>query len=224
MGKVCPKCGKENRDSAKFCIGCGNELTCNEKIHSKFSESQNDANSTKNENDGEAENISKSDISNIDGLEIAKDDIQGLNTSPKTKNKKGIWIICLLIILLVIIKFIGALSSAPKDEYIFSAARTLISEQLISPSTAVYSNEKILDKDDYGRYIVYVCVDSQNGFGSQIRNEYAVVVFSVTKENFQYNPLSSYISSNSNGTDVQSDYALDMLKGLNDWNEPLEEE
>lgn len=138
------------------------------------------------------------------------------------KNKKHrllVWGVCICIGLFIITRFIG---NEPKEEYVINAARNVVDKQLIAPATSIYSNEKILEKDDYGRYLVYLDVDAENSYGAKVRSEWCVVVFSVTKDDFHYNSDVSYVNSYS-GTDVKSEAVRDMLKEFNDWNKPLEE-
>ena len=139
---------------------------------------------------------------------------------PKKKRKTVLWIVCGLVIGLFIV--MGFSNDEPEKESVINAARNVVHKQLTAPSTAVYSGEEILDEDDYGRYLVYVDVDSENGFGAQVRTEWVVIVFSVTEDTFRYNNQMSYVN-NEDGTDVQGELALSLLKELNDWNKPLEE-
>ena len=97
---------------------------------------------------------------------------------------------------------------------------SVVNEQLIAPGTAIYSGEEILEKDDYGRYLVYLDVDAENSYGAKVRSEWCVVVFSVTKDDFHYNNQASYVNSYS-GTDVKSELAISTLKEFNDWDKPF---
>lgn len=180
----------------KQCPNCGKELKNNAKFCSKCGAELN-------------EEIGKS-LETIDSKEI--------HFKSKT-NKFIIGIVCICIVLFIITRFAG---SEPKEEYIINAARNVVDKQLIAPATSVYSGEEILEKDDYGRYLVYLNVDAENGYGAKVRSEWCVVVFSVTKEDFHYNSDVSYVNSYS-GTDVKSEAVRDMLKEFNDWNKPLEE-
>jgi hypothetical protein len=56
-----------------------------------------------------------------------------------------------------------------------SAAETLVSKYLRSPSTASFSDETILRTEGYF-YLVHLAVDAQNAFGATIRGYYCVVV------------------------------------------------
>ena len=151
------------------------------------------------------------------GAEFAGD-VKDFKNLPKRKRKKVIVTLCgIVIALFIITRFIG---NEPKEEYVVNAARNVVNEQLIAPGTAIYSGEEILEKDDYGRYLVYLDVDAENSYGAKVRSEWCVVVFSVTKDDFHYNNQASYVNSYS-GTDVKSELAISTLKEFNDWDKPF---
>lgn len=68
------------------------------------------------------------------------------------------------------------------NETIIDCARTEVSRILKSSSTAYWGNAEILDKDNYGRYLVYVPLEAQNGFGAYSKLYYMVIVKDVTAE------------------------------------------
>lgn len=109
------------------------------------------------------------------------------------------------------------------DEHYFSAAEQLVSENLKSPSTALYSEEEIVEEDDYGRVLVRLAVDAENGFGATIRNYAAVVIldYDEDEETFRYNPYSAVqlYDSKSSQENVE-----DVVKSMNDWNEPFSDD
>lgn len=153
------------------------------------------------------------------GAEFAGD-VKDFKNLPKRKRKKVIVTLCgIVVALFIITRFIG---NEPKEEYVVNAARNVVDKQLIAPATAIYSGEEILEKDDYGRYLVYLNVDAENGYGAKVRSEWCVIVFSVTKDYFHYNNQASYVNSYS-GTDVKSELAISTLKEFNDWDKPLED-
>lgn len=109
------------------------------------------------------------------------------------------------------------------DIHYLSAAKQLVGEQLKSPSTAVYSEEEIVEKDDYGRVLVRLTVDAENGFGATIRNYAAVVIlkYNEDEETFRYsryNAVQLYENKSSQAT------VEEMMKSMNDWNEPLSDD
>ena len=113
-------------------------------------------------------------------------------------------------------------SNVTDDDYI-ACAEDAVCDQLKSPSSARFSSGEVEEIDDYGRILISITVDSENSFGAMIRN-YAVVVIQ------KYNPeKKSYIYNPSYGVQLYSDSAMtdtaiEMVKSLNDWNEPLADE
>ena len=123
--------------------------------------------------------------------------------------------------LVIIFVLIGIFSSGgASDEDYISCAQTVINQQLKSPSTATYSNAKVVEKDDYGRVLVTLCVDAQNSFGAYIRNYYAIVIeeYDPDTEKFDYYP-----NGITRWTDEQlEDIYIDSAKAASHWNEPIE--
>ena len=68
------------------------------------------------------------------------------------------------------------------NETIISCARTEVGRILKSAATAYWGTAEILDKDNYGRYLVYVPVEAQNGFGAYGKLYYLVIVKDVTAD------------------------------------------
>ena len=239
---MCQKCGNELVEKMKFCPKCGTEIKTVEsrdkskieqvtemassgvmqagfalaegveKSREKFNEIQNMSNEERKERAKQYVNTAKEK-----GAEFAGDVKAFKNLS---KRKRVIVTLCgIVVALFIITRFIG---NEPKEEYVVNAARNVVDKQLIAPATAIYSGEEILEKDDYGRYLVYLNVDAENGYGAKVRSEWCVIVFSVTKDDFHYNNQASYVNSYS-GTDVKSELAISTLKEFNDWDKPLED-
>ena len=104
----------------------------------------------------------------------------------------------------------------PSDEDLITAAKSLLSEKLKNPSTAIYNVEKVVETDDYGRGIVYLDVSAQNSFGGYVRSKYYICIkgISSTGSHYSYNPI--FYS-------VENTYLLDSLKEFNDWNKDRSE-
>lgn len=119
-----------------------------------------------------------------------------------------------------IIVFIGIVKfdEAPSDGFYIAAAKQVVSENLRSPSTAQFSDVEIVDKDEYGRAVITMTVDAQNGFGAYIRNKYAVIIYDVnTSENtFRYIYPQSYSSDS-----FEKSVVSNLKKNAN-WGEPLD--
>lgn len=100
-------------------------------------------------------------------------------------------------------------ATASDEEYI-SAAKSLISEYLKNPSSAVYNSESVVETDDYGRGIVHLDISAQNSFGGYVRTDYFVCIQEIRGNHYTYHSASCYVESRS---------MLDYLKMANDWGE-----
>ena len=100
-----------------------------------------------------------------------------------------------IVIIVIIIKFVFLNNNSTKnssalqdsknkvsDEIIISCARTEVGRILKSVSTANWGTSEIVDKDNYGRYLVYVPLEAQNGFGAYNKLYYLVIVKNVDQE------------------------------------------
>ncbi len=232
----CKNCGKENDDDAKFCTSCGCNLgeeakeevtTVAEDTEKTASESSVDLDKIK-EKATEIGNEIKEKVSDIDVDEV-KNKAKGFaeNEVKNYKNFKNLTLKQKLIriavpVLVFIIVFSIIMPKGPSDEDYISSARTAVSEKLKSPATAVFSDETIVDKDDYGRVLVTLTVDAQNSFGAYVRENYAVVIksYDTSTDKFVYYP-----NSVQHWTDDYLEEALiEGAKMAANWNEPLEED
>lgn len=125
-----------------------------------------------------------------------------------------------LIIVILALGFWG--DDGATDEDYISSAKTAVSEQLKAPSTASYSDVKIVDKDEYGRVLVTMAVDAQNGFGAYIRSYYAVVIksYDTDTDRFVYYPNAIQRWTTSGYEDIY----IEAAKNAVNWDEPLEED
>jgi len=103
------------------------------------------------------------------------------------------------------------------DEKYIRAAKSAVGDQLKSPSTASWGAATVEEKDAYGRAIVTLSVDAQNGFGAMIRGYYAVCIQGVTADDKyvcdQYVGVRTY--------DPQwEQLGINEVKQLNDFGEP----
>lgn len=88
---------------------------------------------------------------------------------------------------------------------IINCAKTLISNQLKAPSTAVWGKTEKVDEDNYGRCLVYISVESQNSFGGMVKSDFLVVLQEVnTDGKFTYLPYTSVYTIK---TSLQSAYS-----------------
>lgn len=101
------------------------------------------------------------------------------------------------------------------DEYYFDAAKSIVSERLKNPSTAVCNDVSIYERDDYGRVIVYLDISAQNGYGGYVRYDWWVCITAMDADGrYSYN---KYFS------DTTERGSLELLKTANDFGEPREE-
>ena len=170
----------------------------------------------------------KEKVSNIDVDEVkdqaknfAENEVKNYKNFKNLSLKQKLIRIAVPVIILIIVISIFV-PNGPSDEDYISGAKTAISKQLISPATATYSNEKIVEKDDYGRVLVTLSVDSQNGFGAYVRNNYAVVIesYDTGTDEFVYYPngITGWTS------DFSKEFSIEAAKLAANWNEPLEDD
>lgn len=203
----CKYCGKEVGES-RFCKNCGHEIE---------NEKNNEITIIKNESSGENDSFTNSETKTKTEDNNQDRDITGKSEKPKKKNKWALLLLCITIYF--VITFFSN-SNVTDGDYI-SCAEVAISEQLTSPATAKFSDGKVIDKDKYGRAIVMMTVDGQNGFGATIRNKFVVVINSYDKKTgeFFYNKAS--MVSLENGEQL-NDITVAVIKEMSNWNEPLE--
>ncbi len=146
----------------------------------------------------------------------------------KAKEDKRDMIIGLAVIVIIIVVIFSFISwifsgcSASDDDYI-SAARNIISKQLKAPSSAIFSNERIIEQDDYDRTIVALTVESQNSFGGYVTNNCYVLIteYNSDDDTFTYNTVTGVHIVDA-GFDFLEDTYIKKLKESTNWNKPLE--
>lgn len=75
---------------------------------------------------------------------------------------------------------------------IIGCAKTLISNQLKAPSTAIWGKSEKVDEDNYGRCLVYASVEAQNSYGGLVKSDYLVILQEVSADGeFTYLPYGS---------------------------------
>lgn len=195
---ICNNCGNDVGNS-KFCSKCGNKILKNMPL-----ENANKA----------SKDLSKYGIKNNNSI----DSNQKSFNSPAKKGK-FLYILAPFIIFLVISFFF---KGGTTDSDYISCAQTLIKQHLTSPSSAKFSNGKVLEKDDYGRRLITLTVESQNGFGVYLRDNFAVVITSYDKKTGEFTYKKDAIMSLNQ--DEINDLSVDYLKTASNWNEPIEEE
>ena len=122
--------------------------------------------------------------------------------------------------LLLFICILFCYGCANYDQQALNIAKQLICGDLKNPSSAVWNDVHIEMKDEYNRYVVYVDVSAQNGFGGYNRNEY-YVGFRIDNdgETFYYKRYLYYVTANGFLT---AENARNMF--FDDWGQPVTKE
>ena len=103
-----------------------------------------------------------------------------------------------------------------KETLIQQACKDILEKRLKSPATVKYAVMNITDEDKYGRYCLYVELDSQNSFGALVRSKYRVVLQAVYTDG-------SYSALSEAALPVSFINTEEMIKKLNKWNTPAYE-
>lgn len=110
-------------------------------------------------------------------------------------------------------------SLSKEDKQYLSAAEDFIYKTLKNPSTAILYDSYIIEKDSYGRAIVYLDVSSENSFGGTVRNKFYVCILEVNDDGgYRHNGEFSYCEIPDTGS--AGDIGLSYLKEMNNWNNP----
>lgn len=155
---------------------------------------------------------------------------QNPQTTSPTSSKQIKWLnpkfvvpiaVFVVILSVVIGTVIGLTPEKTSDDDLIRCAKTLVSEQLKSPGSATYSNETVVERDEYGRALVTLTVDSQNGFGAYLRSNFIAVIKTYNKsdDTFTYdstNGVQSYTE------EFLKDTLIERAKEASDWGKPLE--
>lgn len=138
----------------------------------------------------------------------------------KTQKEKQLFATLLLVICTLFCYGCSMLGIIDYDQKAISIAQQLIRSDLKNPGSAIWNDVHVELSDDYHRYVVYVDVSAQNGFGGYTRNQY-YVGFRIDEngENFYYNPYSYCITIN-----IFSKPENAKNRFFNDWGEPVIEE
>lgn len=191
----CKYCGKEVGES-NFCPNCGHELDPKKNLNS---------------------NIKDDDT--VKDVETNSPDSNRDPAFNKQAFKKSKWFYLLIG---VAVYFIFTLFTGGKitDEDYIGCAQTAISEQLKSPSTAEFSEGEVIEKDKYGRAMVTMTVDAQNGFGAYVRNKFVVVINTYDKKTKEFTYKKTCVVELEDGE--LSNFTAQMLKVESDWDKPIE--
>jgi hypothetical protein len=136
---------------------------------------------------------------------------------PPPKNNKKIWIniiaaAAVIVLAIIIISQCGKGGAngggKNKDDRAVSCATSLIADRLKDPDSISVNEAKIIDKDDYYRYIVYLDYTATNGFGGRVRNACYVCVRLGDGDTYYFNRVLYY---------VESANLVEALKSANGW-------
>lgn len=108
----------------------------------------------------------------------------------------------------------GYRSSPATSDTIVSCAKTLINENLRSSTTARWGTCEKVDEDNYGRCLVYVSLEAQNGFGAYSKLNYFVVLQYVKSNGeFTYKPYNYSYELTTFGSSVYDYYVTSYKNG-----------
>lgn len=131
--------------------------------------------------------------------------------------------VVIFIALFVVKSIVGSVGNTTPpiaDDTIVDCAEKVVSDFLRAPSQARWYDTKVLDHDNYGRYLVHLEVDAMNGFGGYERQNYLVVVFNVQSDGHftEYPNQAAYQLIGSNYTQT----SIDAAKKNNFWGQPID--
>lgn len=110
-------------------------------------------------------------------------------------------------------------SLSKEDKQYLSAAEDFICKILKNPYSATLHDSYVVEKDGYGRAIVYLDVTAENSFGGTVRNKFYVCILEVDNNGgYRHNGEFSYCEIPDIGS--ASDIGLTYLKEINNWGDP----
>lgn len=201
----CKYCGEEIGNS-KYCPNCGHKQEQDEVIV------------TDDKGNEDVNNINENNINEPEVNENKISDSIKSKDSKKKSTKNNTWVFILLGIAIALVISVFSDSEVTDDEYI-GCAETIILDGLKSPSTAKFSEGKVLEKDSYGRALVTLTVDAQNSFGAYLRNKYALVIESYDKKTGEFTYRKNCIVDLDDGDLLK--FTVEYLKQVSNWDEPL---
>lgn len=100
----------------------------------------------------------------------------------------------------------------PTDEDCLNCAKSILYDNLKSPSTASIAYSEVADKDLYGRFVVLMTVDAENSFGAMIRQNFCIVIQGVKSDDtFDYNRANVITTFDSSTEET----VISMMKQVN---------
>lgn len=113
----------------------------------------------------------------------------------------------------------GYRSSPATEATIINCAKTLIDNSLRSSSTARWGDCEKVDEDNYGRCLVYVSLEAQNGFGAYSKLNYFVVLqYIKANGEFTYKPYNYSYKLETFGSQSVYDYYVTSYKNGEKYN------
>lgn len=179
----CQKCGKEIEDNAKFCPHCGNKSissnigsitdTVKKATDTAVNLAQSAKNAANEATNGQAEKYAEKVKETAQGFtddvkQVAKD--KDTSSFFKKNNYKNLKILAVLVVAICLL--LGAISDIDNNKK--TAILAVEARIYKSYPSAEISNAKVIEKDDYGRYLVSMDIEVFNERGYAI----GVAIFS----------------------------------------------
>ena len=111
-------------------------------------------------------------------------------------------------------------SLSGKDKLYINAAEDFISRILKNPYSATLQEAYVVEKDNYGRAIVYIDITAENSFGGTVRNQFYVCILEVDDDGGDYRHNGEFSYCEIPDTGSAGDIGLSYLKEMNNFGEP----
>lgn len=209
----CRNCGFKLNDSDKFCEKCGTKTRAEEVP-------------TSNATENKIEPYTQSVRIPPNSTKVVK----------KKKSRVGLYI--LIIVAFFVLAMLRQGFSLPdavglddvlkksvelvvnEDDFTIRAAKDIVVQNAVSPKSIEWESVAIVEKDQYGRILVDVVLDSQNQFGAMVRS-YALVVIESIDNTGEYNYSPLFGLSNYEEPGLRN-FGIEVAKTTNNWNKPFE--
>ena len=206
----CSTCGARLKAGAKFCPECGTptgmsgkedqQNKATEPLSAKLGQWKEKANQWAEQQNqaGQAQGAEQEEPGTSGDAYTAE--AQGTVPTGKAGKPKKKWskkktvivgVVVALIFIFIALPNSSSIKRGASDDIIIKCAQNEVAKILKSASTALWGTAQILDQDEYERYLVYVPLEAQNGFGGYSKLYYLVIVSGVTEDGHYWTTYSS---------------------------------